>query len=212
MNGSRFALVSLLAVLILTVALAAGCAAKAPTIIAISPATGAPSSSVTIVGSSFGKTQGKGSVKFGTTNADVRSWSDTGITVVIPIDLKDGDYGVTVTTGGGSSKVKTFTIKSEQTPNPKPQTQPQTQNTQQDAITQYMQSQGSSISDYNLKNTKTSASDPSWAVYDYQKFEGMGHLVFLVHKVNGQWTVVAMGDGEPLNPQAHGAPADLTYP
>jgi hypothetical protein len=75
-----------------------------------------------------------------------------------------------------------------------------------------MQSQGQDIIDYVLQNTKVSKSDPNWAVYDYQRFEGMGHLIFLVHEANGTGTVVATGDGQPLNPQAHGAPPDLTYP
>ena len=85
-------------------------------------------------------------------------------------------------------------------------------NTAKDTITAYAQSQGLNITDYVLPNTKVSKSDPSWAVYDYQRFEGMGHLVFLIHKADGKWTVVVTGDGQPLNPQASGAPADLTYP
>jgi hypothetical protein len=75
-----------------------------------------------------------------------------------------------------------------------------------------MQSLGLNINDYVLQNTKVSTSDPNWAVYDYQRFEGMGHLIFLVHEANGTGTVVATGGGRPLNPQAHGAPSDLTYP
>ena len=91
-------------------------------------------------------------------------------------------------------------------------TQPSQTNAAKDAITAYMQSQGQNINDYVLQNTKVSTSDPNWAVYDYQRFEGMGHLIFLVHEANGTGTVVATGDGQPLNPQAQGAPADLTYP
>jgi hypothetical protein len=91
-------------------------------------------------------------------------------------------------------------------------TQPSQTNTATDAITAYMQSQGLSINDYVPQNTKVSTSDNNWAVYDYQRFEGMGHLIFLVHNANGTWTVVATGDGQPLSPQANGAPADLTYP
>ena len=91
-------------------------------------------------------------------------------------------------------------------------TQPSQTNTAKDAITAYMQSQGLNINDYVLQNTKVSTSDTNWAVYDYQRFEGMGHLVFLVHEANGTATVVVTGDGQPLNPQAYGAPADLTYP
>jgi hypothetical protein len=99
-----------------------------------------------------------------------------------------------------------------QTTNPAQASQPSQTNTAKDAITAYMPSQGLNINDYDLRNTKVSRSDPDWAMYDYQRFEGMGHLVFLVHKTNGAWTVVATGDGQQLNPQAQGAPTDLTYP
>ena len=37
----------------------------------------------------------------------------------------------------------------------------------------------------------------------------MAHTQYLLHKVNGTWTVVASG-GDDFNPQAYGAPADLT--
>jgi hypothetical protein len=77
---------------------------------------------------------------------------------------------------------------------------PSQTNTAKDTITAYVQSQGLNINDYVLQNTKVSRSDPNWAVYDYQRFEGTGHLVFLVHNANGTWTVIATGDGQSLNP------------
>ena len=129
-----------------------------------------------------------------------------GITVVAaPRSDDNADYRaqLTFTVKNAASTSKNQTTQA---------TQPSQTNTAKDAITAYMQSQGLNINDYVLQNTKVSTSDPNWAVYDYQRFEGMGHLVFLVHEANGTGTVVATGDGQPLNPQAQGAPADLTYP
>ena len=62
------------------------------------------------------------------------------------------------------------------------------------------------------KNSKVSASDPSWAYADFQRWEGMQHYIFLIHKVNGLWTVVSMHNNGPLNAQSDGGPSDLTYP
>jgi len=95
------------------------------------------------------------------------------------------------------------------------QTQPTTpaqNDTQQEAIAQYMLSKGDNIANYDFRNVKTSQSDPSWEIYDYQRFEGMGHWVFLVHEVNRQWSVIAATTNVPMNAQAHGGPSDLTYP
>ena len=200
---------------VLAVAVSAGCGSKAPSLSAIAPTGGASGSDMTLTGRSLGKTQGGSSVDISTEKADIRSWSDTQVVAMVPRDLKDGDYQVSVTTGAGTSNQLTFTVKNptstsqNQTTHATP---PSQTNAAKDAITANMQSRGLNINDYVLQNTKVSTSDPNWAVYDYQRFEGMGHLIFLVHEANGTGTVVATGDGQPLNPQAQGAPADLTYP
>ena len=217
----RFLIPGLSLCIILAVAVSAGCGSKAPSLSAIAPTSGAAGSDISLTGRSLGGTQGGSRVMISTETADIRSWSDTQVVVMVPRDLKDGDYQVSVTTGSGTSNQLAFTVKNAtsasktqttQATKPSQATQPSQTNTAADAITAYMQSQGENIKDYVPQNTKVSASDPNWAVYDYQRFEGMGHLIFLVHNANGMWTVVAMGDGQPLNPQANGAPADLTYP
>jgi hypothetical protein len=213
MNRKYLALAISLCVL-LAAALAAGCGASGPSLSSLTPTSGATGSDVVITGQSFGKTQGSGTVKFGSSKPDIRSWSDTTITIMVPRDLKDGDYPITVTTGAGTSNQLTFTIKTttSKTPTqPTTPTLPSQKNTPQDTITQYMQSQGGNITDYVLKATKASQSDPTWAIDDYQRFEGMGHQLFLLHQVNGLWTVVTV-QANPFDPQTYGAPADLTYP
>lgn len=211
----RLLILGLSLCMVLAVTVFAGCGSKAPSLSTIAPTSGAAGSDMILTGRSLGKTQGGSSVNISTEKADIRSWSDTQVVVMVPRDLKDGDYQVSATTGASTSNQLTFTVK-KATSTSKNQTthatQPSQTNTAKDAITAYMQSQGLNINDYVLQNTKVSTSDPNWAVDDYQRFEGMGHLVFLVHEANGTGTVVATGDGQPLNPQAYGAPADLTYP
>jgi preprotein translocase subunit SecD len=214
----RLLILGLSLCMVLAVTVSAGCGSKAPSLSAIAPTSGAAGSNISLTGRSLGGTQGGSSVMISTETADIRSWSDTQVVVMVPRDLKDGDYQVSVTTGSGTSNQLTFTVKNAtstsktQTTQATKPTQPSQTSTASDAITAYMQSQGENIKDYVPQNTKVSASDPNWAVYDYQRFEGMGHLIFLVHNANGTWTVVATGDGQPLSPQANGAPADLTYP
>lgn len=216
---ARYLVLAVLLCALLAAALAAGCGSKAPSLTRLTPSTGAAGSDIAVTGQSFGKTQGSGKVTVGSTEAKIRSWTDTAIAAIVPKDLKAGDYPVVVTTGGGASNKLTFTIKAANPVTPKkpatqpttPTTQPSAQNTPQDAITKYMQLNGLNFSDYKLVATKTSASDPSWSVYDYQRFEGMGHQVFLLHKVNGVWTVITV-QADPFDTKVYGAPSDLTYP
>lgn len=167
---------------LLVVGLAAGCGSKAPSLTSLKPSNGPAGFAVAVIGQSFGKTQGAGKVTVGGQEANIRSWTDSAIAVIVPKDLKDGDYPVIVTTGAGASNKLTFTVKAATPVPPKkpatqpttPTTQPSSQNTPQDAISKNMQVNGLNISDYKLVASKNSTSDPSWAVYDYQRFEGMG--------------------------------------
>lgn len=68
----------------------------APQVGSIGPTVAQPGVKVTIGGKNFGSTQGTGSVKFGTTNATVQSWSSTKIVVTVP-NVTNGNYNVTVT-------------------------------------------------------------------------------------------------------------------
>jgi cell division septation protein DedD len=98
-----------------------------------------------------------------------------------------------------------------QTAQTSPSAQTQQTNTPEEAIMAYWRATGDGSS-IVFKRSKYSASDPAWAYYDYQRFEGMQHFVFLVHKSSGLWAVVAMANNGPFNATDHGGPADLTYP
>jgi len=219
MNRKALVLVVCFCVL-LTVGLAAGCGSKAPSLTSLTPTSGAAGIDIALIGQLFGKTQGTGKVTVGGKTADIRSWTDSAIAIIVPKDLKAGDYPVIVTNGGGASNKLTFTVKSATpvtpkkpttTPTTSPTTQPTSKNTPQDAISKNMQVNGLTFSDYKLVASKNSTTDPSWAIYDYQRFEGMGHQVFLLHNVNGVWTVITV-QADPFDATVYGAPADLTYP
>ena len=205
---------------LLTVGLVAGCGSKAPGLTTLTPSNGAAGIDLALVGQSFGKTQGTGKVTVGGKTANIRSWTDSAIAIIVPKDLKAGDYPVIVTTSGGASNKLTFTVKPATpvtpkkpttTPTTSPTTQPTSKNTPQDAISKNMQVNGLNISDYRLVGSKNSTSDPSWSIYDYQRFEAMGHQIFLLHKVNSLWTVITV-QSDPFDATVYGAPADLTYP
>jgi YD repeat-containing protein len=78
-------------------------AQTAPQITQLSPATG-PAGTVTIIGgSNFGASQSGGAVSIGGVNAPVVAWSDTQITVTVPLSVPAGNASVTVTNGNGST-------------------------------------------------------------------------------------------------------------
>ena len=68
--------------------------AAAPEVGSIGPTTGQPGVKVTIAGRNFGATAG--SVKFGTTTANINSWSATRIVCTTP-SVTNGIYNITVT-------------------------------------------------------------------------------------------------------------------
>lgn len=69
-----------------------------PTIGHVGPNTLQPGKNITIDGSGFGTSTG--TVKFGTTNATIVSWSDSQIVATVP-QVSSGKYDVKVTTSGG---------------------------------------------------------------------------------------------------------------
>jgi len=80
----------------------------------VSPASGAPGSSLTImpgVGTSFGGTQGTSVVKFGTTAATVTTWTVGSVTVTVP-SLAPGQVNVTTVVNGVASNAVPFTVTS----------------------------------------------------------------------------------------------------
>ncbi len=86
---------------------------KPPPQIANLPAVSARGVVTTITGSDFGATQGSSSVSFGGVNAtQVKTWTDTQITVVVPSTATVGSaISVVVTTSGGTDQMTARVIK-----------------------------------------------------------------------------------------------------
>lgn len=87
-----------------------------PAINTLSPTSGAVGASVTIAGSNFGTTQGTSTVRFGSTNATVSSWSNTSIVAAVP-SIAAGATTVTVTVAGNVSNASNFTVTTVTQPN-----------------------------------------------------------------------------------------------
>jgi RHS repeat-associated protein len=83
--------------------------AQAPSVTSISPNSGAVGSSIVIVGSSFGMTQGSSTVLLNGTSAAVASWSDTSIVATVPVGATSGSFSVTVNGQSGTSSLFTIT-------------------------------------------------------------------------------------------------------
>ncbi|HKV25954.1 MAG TPA: Ig-like domain-containing protein [Candidatus Acidoferrum sp.] len=81
----------------------------APSIMSLSPASGAVGTSVTISGANLGAAQGTSTVRFNGTTATPTSWSATSIGVPVPSGATTGS--VVVTVGGVASNGATFTVQ-----------------------------------------------------------------------------------------------------
>jgi endoglucanase len=86
-----------------------------PAISGVNPASGAVGSSVTVSGSNFGASQGSSTLRFGSTNASVTSWSGSQIVATVP-NVGAGAQSVTVTVNGVASNAATFTVATQQQP------------------------------------------------------------------------------------------------
>jgi len=83
----------------------------------VTPSQGIPSYKFTITGSHFGKTQGLGTVYFGSVHAKIDSWSDTTITAYVPDGLSSATYPVSVNGAGGQpAGGSSFTVNGLGTP------------------------------------------------------------------------------------------------
>ena len=81
-----------------------------PQVSGISPTSGNVGATVTITGTGFGSPQGTSYVSFGSVKAtDYTSWSDTQVACKVPSGVS-GSINVTLTTGGGTSNSKSFTV------------------------------------------------------------------------------------------------------
>lgn len=82
-----------------------------PTFGNLTPSRGIPGYKFTITGTHFGKTQGLGTVYFGSAHAKIESWSDTSISAYVPAGLASGKYEVSVFGAGGKLAGKAaFTV------------------------------------------------------------------------------------------------------
>ena len=83
-----------------------------PVVSRLSPTSGKRGITVTITGRAFGSKSRTSCVKFGTVKCGTYvSWSNTRIKVKVPVKAAFGKRSVRVTTAGGTSNAKTFTVK-----------------------------------------------------------------------------------------------------
>lgn len=87
-----------------------------PLLLTISPSSGAVAATVTITGTNFGTSQENSALSFNGTLATASSWSDTSITVLVPVGATTGN--VTVTRGGQTSNALAFTVNASSASTP----------------------------------------------------------------------------------------------
>jgi hypothetical protein len=80
-----------------------------PVVASVSPSSGSPGTQVTVTGSNYGASQGSSTVTVGGVKADVVSWSNTKIVIIVPEGTQGGAVVVT-TAQGGSNTDKDFTV------------------------------------------------------------------------------------------------------
>jgi hypothetical protein len=97
----------------ITFTVSGGVVAQRPHIDGVTPDSAEAGEAVTITGTSFGDTRGRGAsgVYFNGIEAqEYTSWSDTRIVAEVPLQLPAGDVSVVVATGAGSSNAVLITI------------------------------------------------------------------------------------------------------
>jgi hypothetical protein len=177
----------------------------------LSPTEGEVGSVVTINGTGFGDSRENDSfVSFGDKKAvEYTSWSDSQIKCKVPSGIY-GTVDVTVTHIFHDWNILGTHLILKIKSNSKP-FQIDSRPEQEQAIRDWMLSHGLDPDGWVYKAHVTSASDPSWALYDYQRFEGMAHMWFLLHFTGGAWQIVYAQD-DAFDPTDYGAPADLHFP
>ncbi|MBC7248156.1 MAG: IPT/TIG domain-containing protein [Actinobacteria bacterium] len=121
MRREALSSVVLMAVFLAVAAVPLGCgkAAAKPEIKSLEPESGSPGSEVVIKGGGFGSSQGTGVVFFSGKQVEVVAWSDTVITVKIPVDMAEAAYGVKVETEKGASNEVEFKVTGRASQAPK---------------------------------------------------------------------------------------------
>ena len=210
MRSKRFALfVVLSSMLVLVLALGAGCGKKGPSITSIAPDTGPAGTTVKITGENLGATQGNGVVHVGTGVADVVAWSNLKITVKIPSGLAAAAQGISVLTDVGESNQVDFTVTGGVAKLPERKEGEVEHITPVQAMVTYEQKKGVSTEGMTFSVVQISDKDPNWKI-DMASKAGAQPIYFLLHYENGNWVV--KDDGKALSTaelQAKGAPSDL---
>ena len=181
-----------------------GCGEKTPSISDISPSSGAAGTEIAIAGSNFGASQGSSTVQIGTKAATIESWSDSEIKAKAPTGLDAGKYDVTVTTADGTSAGSQFEVTKKEDQTDK--------NTPEEAIADYFKQGGGDSTGWTFSVDKVSKEDPNWAIYrgvSPRPPEQEPPDFFLLHKVDGEWTVLT--DGTDFNVEQYGGPSDLAW-
>jgi hypothetical protein len=196
-------------VLVAGMTLAGGCGAKKPVIDSLDPQQGPVGTQVVINGSGFGKTQGEGTVTFGDKGADVVAWTDTKVTVKVPLELAAAPQGVTVLTEQGESNQVDFTVEEGAPPAPDRKEGEVESNTPAQTMLDYMKKNNIDTGGWIFSVVQVSEKDPDWKI-DKASKSGQQSMYFLLYKDNGVWVV--KDEGSALNRdeiKAKGAPSDL---
>jgi len=203
--------ISIFLMVFLALALASGCGCgnkegSGPKISSVTPNSGAPGTEVKITGENFGSSQGTGVVNVGGKSCGVVSWSSEQITIKVPSGLKEGSHGITVFTDKGESSEMAFTVTSGQAERKQGEVE---HPTPMSAMLDYMKKHGIDSTGYTFSVYKTSKEDPNWKI-DIASKTGQSPVYFVLHKVNGNWTVVDHGNSfSAAELQADGIPSDL---
>jgi regulation of enolase protein 1 (concanavalin A-like superfamily) len=91
-------------------------AAPAPVISSVSVTSGLPGTQVTITGSGFGLSQGGSLVMLNSALVTVNSWSDTSLSITIPLGATSGPLVVSVAPSMNDSNPVNFTISTQPLP------------------------------------------------------------------------------------------------
>lgn len=213
-------IVSLIMVALTALALTGvvGCGDKEsdkPRITSVSPNDGAPGAEFEITGTNFGASQGKGSVYMGDQRAGIVSWADEKITATVPKDLADGSYNMTVMTDAGESNEMPFKVAASSDGKQDDGKQDDRKQgevefpTPVSAMLDYMKKNGMDTTGYTFSVYKISNKDPNWKI-DIASKTGQSPIYFVLHKVDGNWTVVDHGNAfTAAELQADGLPDDL---
>jgi uncharacterized protein (TIGR03437 family) len=201
MVSRRSQTIAICIVLMLSLAVLAGCGATKAVVKSVTPVEGMVSSGFKISGTSFGKTRDKSSVTVGGKKAGIASWSDTSVTATVPASLDAGSYPVVVVTGAGTSNKVTYKVLATFTgSSPLP------------AMLNYFKSKGESTTGMTFSVVATSTANPDWKL-DKAVKTGTPATYFIFHKTADGWTILDVATSFTAERmKIDGAPSDLKPP